>query len=118
MEAEVRFADGRSGRMQCSLWSRRLLDLGFRVQGSDGELRVLNATVPQLYHRLTVQSRNGKRSERVPGEATYVLQLRAFAGSVSAGAPQLVTLDDSIANMKVIDAVYRASGLSPRGAMH
>jgi predicted dehydrogenase len=115
MEAELRFADGRTARMECSLWSHRLLKLGFRVSGSDGELRVLNATVPQLYHHLKVRGKSGSRRERVPGEATYTLQLRAFAEAVQAGATPLISLEDSIANMKTIDAVYRAAGLSPRG---
>jgi predicted dehydrogenase len=115
MEAELTFADGRTGFMECSLWSRKLLKLGIRVRGSEGELHVLNATVPQLYHHIAVKSANGKRRERVPGEASYTHQLRAFLASVQESAPQLVTLDDSVANMKAIDAVYRAAGLSPRG---
>jgi predicted dehydrogenase len=115
MEAELRFADGRTAHMECSLWSHKLLKLGFSVQGAEGELHVLNATVPQLYHRLKVSGKSGTRRERVPGEATYTLQLRNFAEAVQNGAKPLIGLDDSIANMKVIDAVYRAAGMSPRG---
>jgi predicted dehydrogenase len=115
MEADFTFTDGRSAHMECSLWSHKLLKLGFRVKGSDGELRVLNATVPQLYHHLKVDGKNGRRRERVPGEATYTLQLRAFAAAVQNGSEPLISLEDSVANMKIIDAVYRAAGLSPRG---
>jgi predicted dehydrogenase len=116
MDAELRFADGRTGLMECSLWSRKLLKIGFRVRGSDGELRVLNATAPQFYHRITVLSQGKKRKERVPSEGSYTHQLRAFAKVVQDKEPPLITLEDSIANMRVIDAVYRAAGLAPRGA--
>jgi predicted dehydrogenase len=115
MEAELKFADGRTGFMECSLWSRKLLKLGIRVRGERGELRVLNATVPQLYHRITVRSDGKKRAEHVPGEASYTHQLRAFAETVRGASPALVTLEDSVANMRVIDAVYTAAGLPLRG---
>ncbi len=115
MEAELSFADGRTGFMECSLWSRKLLKLGIRVRGERGELRVLNATVPQLYHRITVKSDGKKRAERVPGEASYTHQLRAFADTVRGVSAPLVTLEDSIGNMRAIDAVYTAAGLPLRG---
>jgi predicted dehydrogenase len=116
MDAELRFTDGRTGLMECSLWSRKLLKIGFRVRGSEGELRVLNATAPQIYHRITVLRQGTKRKERVPSEASYTHQLRAFAKVVQDKEPPLITLEDSIANMRLIDAVYRAAGLAPRGA--
>ena len=52
--------------------------------------------------------------ERVPGEATYTYQLRAFAAAVVDGAPVLTRPDDAVANMTVIDSIYRAAGLEPR----
>ena len=55
-----------------------------------------------------------RRRERVKGEATYWYQLQAFVAAVRDGAPVLTPPSDSIANMRVIDAVYRAAGLEPR----
>jgi predicted dehydrogenase len=46
--------------------------------------------------------------------ATYDFQLEAFARAVDRGDPVLTGPDDAIANMVVIDAVYRAAGLEPR----
>ena len=114
-EAEFTFDDGRTGRIQCSLFSSRLLKLGMRVIGDEGELRVLNATVPHLFNRLTLVGRQGRVRERVDGEATYTCQLRAFRGAVIDGDPILTPPTDSILNMQVIDAVYAAAGLPPRG---
>jgi len=115
MEAEFRFANGVTGKIESSLFSRRLLKLGITVHGSAGTLHVLNATVPQLYHRVSVKTATGTRSEKVPSEGTYTHQLRAFRAVVCEGAPQLITHADSIANMRTIDAVYRAAGLPLRG---
>jgi len=119
-KAEMRFADGRTGSMECALWSRKLLSLGARVEGERGELRVFNMTGPQYFHRVTVKTRDprsGVRSRRhvkVKGKATYWYQLKAFAAAVQEGGPILTPPSDSVANMRVIDAVYRAAGLEPR----
>ena len=42
------------------------------------------------------------------GKATYRYQLQAFAAAVRDGGPVLTPPSDSLANMRVIDAVYRA----------
>jgi len=114
MQADFEWDDGRTGRMTCSLWSASLLSLSLVVRGSAGEMRVLNPTRPQTLHRLTVRSAAGRRRERLPGDATYVYQLRAFVAAVRNGETPLTPLHDSIANMRVIDDVYRAAGLDPR----
>ena len=116
MSADLRFADGRSGRITCSLFSAALLRPTARVRGDRGELAVLNPYAPQLYHRLVVRTPGGRRVERVPGEATYTGQLRAFVGAVRGRAPMPTDPTDAIANMRVIDAVYEKSGLGRREA--
>ena len=115
MQADFRFPDGRTGRMTCALWSARLLDLRGRVSGTDGDFRILNPTGPQFYNSLTVRSKTRTTRERVRGEATYVYQLEAFAAAVLEGKPVLTGPADSVANMRVVDEVYRAAGLPVRG---
>ena len=114
MTAELQFADGHTGRIRCSMWSPRLLDIRARVIGDQGELRALNPLLPQIYHRLSVRSANGKRAERFPRRATYAYQLDAFAAAVLHGEPVKTTPEDAIENMTVIDAIYRAAGLPIR----
>jgi predicted dehydrogenase len=115
-KAEMAFADGRTGSAECALWSGRVLTLGATVTGTKGGLRVFNMTGPQYFHRVVVRTREprSKRVFRVKGEATYWYQLKAFAAAVRDGAPILTPPSDSIANMRVIDAVYRAAGMEPR----
>ncbi|BCI89864.1 oxidoreductase [Mycobacterium kansasii] len=67
MTAEVRFADGHTGRVRCSMWSTDLMQISARVVGDKGELHVLNPVLPHSYHRLSVRSDDGKRVERFPG---------------------------------------------------
>ena len=115
MTADLRFPSGHTGRITCSMWSRRLLVLGCRAVGDAGELRVLNPIAPHLFHRLTVRTREGRRVERVKGAHTYDHQLEAFCAAVGGDASRNLTPPvDSIATMRVIDAVYTAAGLPLR----
>ncbi|KZS60691.1 Gfo/Idh/MocA family protein [Mycobacterium ostraviense] len=114
MTAEVRFADGHTGRMRCSMWSTDLMQISARVVGDKGELHVLNPVLPHSYHRLSVRSADGKRVERFPRRASYAYQLDAFAGAVLRGEPVKTTPEDAIENMTVIDAIYRSAGLPLR----
>ncbi len=115
MEADFRFADGRTGRMTCALFSAALLRVSASVRGDAGQLNVFNPVAPHLFHRLRWRTASGTRTERVQGDATYTHQLRAFVAAVRQGTPVPTDPADAIANMRVIDAVYRAAGLTPRG---
>jgi predicted dehydrogenase len=114
MTAELRFADGHTGRVRCSMWSSRLLQISVRVVGDRGELRVLNPVMPQTFHRLSVRSADGKRTERFGRRASYAYQLDAFAAAVLRGEPVKTSPEDAVENMTVIDAIYRAAGLPLR----
>ncbi len=117
MEADVTLPSGATGHLECSLLSRRLLKVGVRVRFERGELRAFNPVGPQLGHRLR-HRRHGERwqSESFPRRTTYSYQLEAFCAHVLHGAPVPVGPGDALANMRLIDAVYDAAGLSRRGA--
>lgn len=115
MRAELRFPDGCTGRVTASMFSTTLLKIASKVVGDEGELRILNPILPHAFHRLTVRTGSETRRERVPGEATYTCQLRAFVAAVRDGG--LVPTDgwDGVRNMAVIDAIYDRAGLPRRG---
>ena len=115
MRAELRFEDGRSGRVECSLFSAKLLAVSARVIGSLGTLDVLNPVAPHLFHRLRLRTSGERRSESVPGDASYTHQLRAFVAHVRGGARMSTDARDAIHNMRVIDAVYAGAGMRRRG---
>ena len=117
LRAELDFADGRTATITASMLSARLLGMGARVTGSAGTMRVFNPIMPQAYHRLTITTAAGKRRERVPRQpSSYLAQLIAFRDAILHGTPFPTHVDDAVANMRVIDACYRAAGLAPRQA--
>ncbi|MDX2168499.1 MAG: Gfo/Idh/MocA family oxidoreductase [Deltaproteobacteria bacterium] len=115
MTADLRFPDGVSGRITCSLFSATLLKLQAIVRGERGEMRVFNPFAPHFHHRLTLRTGGTTTREHVPGDATYTHQLRAFVAAVRDGTPTPTEPDHGVANMRVIDAVYDRAGLPRRG---
>jgi predicted dehydrogenase len=118
MQADFMLPSGAAARMTCALWSSTLLKLAVVAVGEEGELRIFNPTGPHMYHRMSVWRRGGRRRERVPGakKATYTYQLEAFRDAVAGDRARVLTPPaDSVANMRVVDAVYEAAGLPLRG---
>jgi predicted dehydrogenase len=115
MRAELAFPSGHTGRITCSMWSEWVIQTFARVTGSRGEMRVINPTSPQLWHRMKVKNDAGTRVEHFTRRPTYEFQLEAFCAAVLRGEPTLTPPADSIANMRVIDAIYVAAGMDPRG---
>jgi predicted dehydrogenase len=111
MTAQLRFAGGHTGRIHCSMWSTDLPRLTVKVVGDRGELR-LHPVIP--FQRFSVRSTRGKRVENFTVRPTYAFQLDAFAAAVLRGEPVKTTPEEAIENMTVIDAMYRAAGLSLR----
>lgn len=116
MSAELSFPGGHTGSVHCSMWSASLLHLSARVVGDDGEMRVFNPIGPHFASWLSVRSGGGRRIELPSRRPTYAYQLEAFCDAVLRGQPVLTTPDDAVANMEVVDAVYRAASMRPRGA--
>jgi len=115
MTAELRFPEDVHCEVSCSMAA----DAGFQaflsVTGSKGELRADNPLVPHLGHRLRVRIDEDEVTEHVEGQTTYHHQLEAFVAAVLDGEKQPTGGQDGIANMRVIDAIYRAAGMQPRG---
>jgi predicted dehydrogenase len=115
MRAELKFPEGHTGTVNSSLWSiGSLLKISAKAIGSEGEMRVFNPLAPQYAHRLTVRTKGTKRVERFDKRASYAYQLDAFTDAVLNGTPFPTTPEDAIANMTVIDNIYRAAGLPLR----
>jgi len=114
MTAELRFAEGHTGRVRCSMWSSRLLEISAHVVGDRGELKLFNPVAPHFVNRLSIRSSDGKRVEHFPRRPSYAYQLDAFAAAVLRGEPVKTTPEDAVENMTVIDAIYHAAGLPLR----
>jgi predicted dehydrogenase len=115
MTAHFTFDNGAVGRSEASMWSHRLLRIAAHIDGTRGKVRVLNFVAPQIYNRLRVTVDGNTTRERVKGEASYDLQLRAFIAAVRDGAPFPTTPRDAVVTMRLLDDIYRAAGLPLRG---
>ena len=115
MTADLAFPGGVTGRVTHALCSARLIDARAIVRGERGTLRVLNPIAPQFFHGIRVQTDGKTRRERVRGEPSYTAQLRAFAAAVRGEAPMPTDGAHGVANMRLIDEIYRKAGLAPRG---
>ena len=110
LTAELRFPGARTARLTCALLAPTFLRISARVVGDAGSMGVINWVAPQFFHRLRVVTPSGTRVEHVKGAASYDEQLRAFVGAVRDGTPVPTSPPDAIANMRAIDAIYRAAG--------
>jgi predicted dehydrogenase len=117
MEADLRFPNGAEGTINCSLWSRTIIKMAAVVQLEGGEIRAFNPFFPQLFHALKWRKNGGSwTKETFPKKATYAYQLEAFRDALVGAKPFITTTGEAVKTMKVVDAVYRAAGMSPRKA--
>ena len=107
------YGDGSVGRMRCSMSGTsdvRVLE----ATASNGRVRALNPLHPYEGNLLTWEIDGVSGEEEVPGPTTFEAQLKSFVELVEDDGPQLITPEDSIANMETIDAMYRNAGFDPR----
>lgn len=116
MTADLSFSDSRTARLECGMLSPKVFRSVLKVEGDAGSLRVLGAFQPHWFNWLTVNGRNGKYSERVRGENSYILQLRSFIKAIRGETNLNTGPNDAIGNMRVIDAIYEKAGLNKRGS--
>lgn len=80
--------------------------------GDKGFIEVASPFNAGLYDHHRVELHNQKHTEaqifRFPGAKHYRLQVEAFARAAQGGADRVFTLEQSVLNQKVIDAIYRA----------
>jgi predicted dehydrogenase len=115
MEVELELAGGVSARMTCSMKKDAQLGASFNVRGELGELRVTNPVGPHWGNQLTVKTGADEKSESIAGDTTFTYQLAAFVKAVHGEAKFPTDGAEGIVNMGLIDDVYRAAGLPPRG---
>jgi predicted dehydrogenase len=112
MEVDLVFPDGVTGQVRTSMKSPTQY-IYATITGEDGVLEVENPFVPMKGNSLTLRRGADVRVENATTEPSYVFQLRALADVLLRGAPVLTNQADSISNMDVIDAAYRAAGMQP-----
>ncbi len=114
-EIDLVWPDGVTGSITTAMNPETTFSAWLEVVGTEGTLRATNPLAPHRGNRIVVDAGAVQIDEQVDGMSTYHHQMMAFRDAVLHGAPFPTGGVDSIANMELIDAAYRAAGLPPRG---
>ena len=115
MEADLRFPGDVPAHISTGMTPGTWYTAWVHVVGDEGALLVDNPLVPQNGNRIEIATAAGTVVELLERTPTFDFQLEAFVRAVAGGEPMPTDADDGVISMRVIDAVYRAAGLSPRG---
>lgn len=116
LTADYRYPSGASAEA-ASHMAAQDWDFSLTLVGTDGQLRAENFVQPHVDDRLTVSTAVGERVERLGRRSSYTYQLEALTEHLRHGTSLPLDLDDAVAQMEAIDAVYAEAGLTPRPAL-
>jgi predicted dehydrogenase len=114
MRARLAFPGGAEATFEASLANEGGYESGLRIEGERGTLTCDNPFLPRAGTTVIVEAGGGRQMARFDEPPTYTFQARALKAVIREGAPVLTPGADGVANMAVIDAVYRQAGLDPR----
>jgi len=120
MIAKFQFPSGAIGNIAGGgipgIFSFNLLNL--EIVAEKGKLSASGLVAPFLYNKVTVTKNGRSFSEQIyaDGHATYFYQLEAFCSQIKNRSEKIIfPPEDAIANMRVLDNVYVATGMKIRG---
>ena len=116
LEAELLFPDNVPARISSRMNAAGGFSSEVNVYGDAGWLKVVNPLVPQReIHRIELHTTWGRRIETLTKTPTFNYQLQAFIDAINGVKPMPTDAEDGVISMRVIDNVYRAAGMKPRG---
>jgi len=116
MVAELLFPGDTPARIWCRMNAAGGFSSGMNVYGDKGRLKVVNPMVPQREpHLIELVTAWGTRRETLTTTPTFNYQLQAFIDAIDGVRPMPTDAIDGVISMRVIDNVYRAAGMTPRG---
>jgi predicted dehydrogenase len=114
IDAVLAFAGGASGRVIATNTGAEF-DIVTVITGESGTATVHNAFLTDFGCRIDFAVGGRRWSEDLGNTPTYVFQAANFADVVRGRATELTTVEDAVANLAVVDMIYRGAGLHPRG---
>jgi predicted dehydrogenase len=116
MQAELAFGGDCIGRFHCShRHPSEDITMDCKIVGTRGLLTVLHPFTPHWGNAIELHVDGGTHREELPLISTYHYQAREFARVLREDTPIRTTAQDAVANMRVVDDVYRCAGLPLRG---
>ncbi|MEW5944834.1 MAG: Gfo/Idh/MocA family oxidoreductase [bacterium] len=121
MSALLEFENGVRAEIKCSI--ARFIPMSALVRGTAGAIFILSPFTPAVgvgpfvVDTYLILVRRGARvtSARVPTVLSYRRQLEAFCAAVRGGAQPPTNAREAVANMRLIDAIFRKAGLRAGG---
>ena len=114
-EAELEFPGGIPARLRTSMKPGQKYKALIAIKGSEGILRAMNPLHPTFGNSISIQRGREITHYTVDGETTYDYQLAHVMDVIAGRATPLTGGEDAVATMALIDAIYTAGGLTPRG---
>ena len=115
-EADLEFPGGIPARLRTCMKPSQPFKALLAMKGNEGVLTATNPIHPTRGHSISIQ-RGGKTNRyTVDGETTFDHQLAHVVDVLSGRVAPLTGGEDAVANMALIDAIYEAGGLKPRGS--
>lgn len=114
MTAHLALPNEMEGSIRCSMnHSGDAIRCDAVIIGDNGRITVDNPFMPGWGSRIMVEDCDGEHVEFPTTTPSYTFQARIFAELLSAKGDK-ATAWDAVANMRVIDEIYRMAGLRPR----
>ena len=115
LTAELRFASGATGSTVGSMMKGDRYQADLVAEGSRGKLTVNNPLVPHMGHEIKLEADGETKTETLTRRTTYDFQLDAFVEALGSGERLPTDAADAVKQMRLIDSIYRAAGMKPRG---
>lgn len=114
-EAALEFPGGIPARLRTCMKPGQKYKALIALKGSDGILRAVNPLHPTFGNSISIQKGKDVTRYSAGGETTFDYQLAHVLDVIAGRAAPLTGGEDAVANMALIDAIYEAGGLKPRG---
>jgi predicted dehydrogenase len=115
MEATLSFPSGVEATVEARMTQGWQYHARFTIAGERGTVVAENSLLPHLGHSIIERLDGTLRQYTIAGSTTFDHQLDALVTALADGTPLPTEGQDSLGNMKTIDAIYAKAGVSRPG---
>lgn len=117
MEVDLKFPKHNvTAKITCSMRAKHS-DHSIHIKGTTGELECQSPFIP-MNQRIIIKHGWKKQKEKLKAEISYYYQMKALIQAIIEKKMMITTIEDGIANMKLIDEIYKKAGLQIRVSPH
>jgi predicted dehydrogenase len=113
MDVNIDYPNGLSGATHCDMAGDHM-EFTLSFTGARGRISAKNFLHPHLDDRIEIDTTQIKSIEHLGKSYTYVHQLQSFLDCLANRTPPAISLEESVATIKLVDTCYRMAGMKPR----